>query len=198
MALTTRATVARIVCVMLMVCWAVVARAQAQEGGSQASGWGVLTRMLGVRHYEYDERVDLSLDGSAIVDVNASIPALVALHGANLDVDPEARFDRQAIRRFYEGPGVTVREVSAFRRRGRRFAHVRVDVGDIRQLPRVAPFSWSRYQLERVDREYRFVQDVGGPVRGQVGDVGWTGDELIAVRLHLPSKINFHNRFAIV
>ena len=56
-----------------------------------------------VKQYEYDERVDLSLDGSAIVDVNASIPALVALRGAALDVDPEARFDRQAFRRVYRG-----------------------------------------------------------------------------------------------
>ncbi len=42
-----------------------------------------------VKQYEYDERVDLSLDGSAIVDINASIPALVALRGATLSVDPE-------------------------------------------------------------------------------------------------------------
>ena len=34
-----------------------------------------------VKHYEYDERVELSLDGSAVVDINASIPALVALRG---------------------------------------------------------------------------------------------------------------------
>ena len=73
-----------------------------------------------VKQYEYDERIELSLDGSAVVDINASVPALVALRGATLSVDPEARFDRQAFRRLYEGPGVSVREVSAFRRHGRR------------------------------------------------------------------------------
>jgi hypothetical protein len=26
-----------------------------------------------------------------------------------------------------------------------------------------------------------------------VGDVGWTGDELVAVRLHIPSRVTFHN-----
>ena len=56
-----------------------------------------------MRQYEYDERVELSLDGSAVVDINASVPALVALRGATLDIDPEARFDRQAFRRVYEG-----------------------------------------------------------------------------------------------
>lgn len=146
------------------------------------------------KQYEYEERVDLSLDGSAIVDVNASIAALVALRGATLDVDPEARFDRQAIRKLYEGPGATVREVSAFRRHGRRFAHVRIAVSDVQQLPKLAPLAWSRYQLERVDQEYRFVQEVGAPaVERLIGNVGWTGDELVAFRVHLPSRINCHN-----
>jgi hypothetical protein len=175
--------------------------------------------------YEYDERVDLSLDGSAIVDVNASIAALVALHGAALDVDPEARFDRQAVSKLYEGPGTTVRDLSAYRRHGRRFAHVQIAVSDIHQLPKLPPLSWSRYRLERLDQEYRFVQEVGAPgdlngpgaavafgsrarlprvgpalegppVRGRIGDIGWSGDERVAFRVHLPSRINFHNSSA--
>jgi hypothetical protein len=146
-----------------------------------------------VKRYEYDERIELSLDGSAVVDISASIPALVALRGATLDVDPEARFDRQAFRQFYAGPGVTVRDISAFRRHGRRFVHVRLDVSDIAQLPRLVPLSWSRYRLDRLEREFRFVQEVGPAAHVDVGDVGWTGNELIAFRVHLPSRINFHN-----
>jgi len=145
------------------------------------------------KQYEYDERVELSLDGSAIVDINASIPALVALRGATLSVDPEARFDRQEFRRLYEGPGVAVREVSAFRRHGRRFVHVRLQVSDIAQLPRLVPLSWSRYRFDRLEQEFRFVQEVGPAARLQIADVGWTGDELVAFRVHLPSRINFHN-----
>ena len=145
------------------------------------------------KQYEYDERVELSLDGSAVVDINASIPALVALRGATLSVDPEARFDRQTFKRLYEGPGVTVREVSAFRRHGRRFVHVRLDVADIAELPRLAPLSWSRYRLDRLGDEFRFVQEVGAAVQLDVGDVGWTGNELVAFRVHLPSRINFEN-----
>src|SRR5687767_2204161 len=146
-----------------------------------------------VKRYEYDERVELSLDGSAVVDISSSIPALVALRGATLSVDPEARFDRQAFRKLYEGPGVTVREVNAFRRHGRRFVHVRLDVSDITQLPRLVPLSWSRYRLDRLGEEFRFVQEVGQAAQLDVGDVGWTGNELIAFRVHLPSRINFHN-----
>ena len=146
-----------------------------------------------VKQYEYDERVELSLEGSAVVDINASIPALVALRGATLSVDPEARFVRQALRRLYEAPGVTVREVSAFRRHGRRFAHVRLDVNDIAELPRLVPMSWSRYRLDRLNDEFRFVHEVGPAAPLDVGDVGWTGNELIAFRVHPPSRITFHN-----
>jgi hypothetical protein len=146
-----------------------------------------------IKQYEYDERVELSLDGSAVVDINASIPALVALRGATLSVDPEARFDRQTFKRLYEGPGVTVREVNVFRRHGRRFVHVRLDVDDIAELPRLPPLSWSTYRLDRLGDEFRFVQKVGSPVHVDVGDVGWTGDELVAFRVHLPSRINFEN-----
>jgi hypothetical protein len=146
-----------------------------------------------VKQYEYDERVELSLDGSAVVDINASIPALVALRGAVLDVDPEARFDRQAFRKVYQGPGVSVREVSAYRRHGRRFVHVRLDVANITELPRLAPLAWSRYQLDRLEQEFRFIQEVGPAAQMPIGDVGWTGEELVAFRVHLPSRITFHN-----
>jgi hypothetical protein len=146
-----------------------------------------------VKEYEYDERIELSLDGSAIVDVNASVPALVALRGAPLDVNPEARFDRRAFRRIYEAPGVGVREVSTYRRHGRRFVHVRLDVAAIGDLPHLAPLSWSRYQLSRLENEFRFVQEVGPAARTPIADIGWTGRELTAFRVHLPSRITFHN-----
>ena len=146
-----------------------------------------------VKQYEYDERVELSLDGSAVIHINASIPALVALRGATLSVDPEARFDRHAFRRLYEAPGVSVREVNAFRRHGRRFVYVRIDVSDIAELPKVAALSWSRYRLDRLNDEFRFVHEVGPAAQLDVGDVGWTGSELIAFRAHPPSRITFHN-----
>ena len=46
------------------------------------------------RKYEYEEEVFLALDGSATVYVNASVPALVALRGFALPLDPNARLDR--------------------------------------------------------------------------------------------------------
>jgi hypothetical protein len=40
---------------------------------------------------------------------------------------------------------------------------------------------------------YAFRQTVGNAAGKEVGDVGWTGRELVAFRLHLPSRIQYHN-----
>jgi hypothetical protein len=66
-------------------------------------------------------------------------------------------------------------------------------VDDITDLRRLAPLSWSRYRLNRVGQEFHFVQEVGPSAQHPIGDVGWTGEELIAFRVHLPSRITFHN-----
>lgn len=143
--------------------------------------------------YEYDETLDLSLAGSATVFVNGSIPALVALHGADLDPDPLARFDRAKVRELYTAPGVRVRQITTSRRHGRRFVHLALDVDAVQELERVAPFSWSRYRFDRAGDEYVFIQSLHGAPARQVPGVDWTGGELVAFRLHLPSRVLFHN-----
>ena len=147
-----------------------------------------------VRQYEYDERVELSLDGSAVVDINASIPALVALRGATLSVDPEARFDRQEFRRAVRRAGrvgprgqrlpparPAIRSRAARRERHRRSCRAsRRSHGRATVL-----IGWSTSSAS--------CRRSAAPRGCDVGDVGWTGDELVAFRVHLPSRINFHN-----
>jgi hypothetical protein len=145
------------------------------------------------RQYEYEEEVYLSLDGSAIVYVNASLPALDALRGASFETTPYAPIDRAAARRFFSTPVARLRSVSFSRRRDRRFVHVRLDVDDIRRLSEAAPFAWSSYTFVRSGQEYVYRQVVGPPAGRDVGKVGWTGHELVAFRLHLPSTITFQN-----
>ena len=145
------------------------------------------------KEYEYEEELYLDLDGSASLYVNASVPALVALRGANLDVDPASRFDRQRVRAIFEGPNVEVRTPTTSRRNGRRFVHVRVDAQRLTDLQALAPFAWSTYRLTRRDDVIEFRQVVGPSAAQPVGDVGWTGAELVAFRMHLPSRISFHN-----
>ncbi|HEX7086769.1 MAG TPA: hypothetical protein VF198_10420 [Vicinamibacterales bacterium] len=143
--------------------------------------------------YEYDEQIELSLDGSAIVYINGSVPALVALHGIDLDVAPTARLDRAAIRSFYGSDTVRVARISTSRRKGRRFVHVRLDVDDICQLGSTAAFARPDCSFRQRDGEYVFRQTITRGAVRDVGDVGWTGGEQVAFRLHLPSRIHYHN-----
>ena len=142
---------------------------------------------------EYEEEVYLALDGTATVNVNASIASLVALRGADLRTDPRARVDRADVRRFFEGAGVTVNSVSLSRRHQRRFAHVSLDVDDVRKLSALAPFAWSRYRLDVREDAVDFQQTVGRPTGRPVSGVGWDGSEIVSFRMHIPSEILYHN-----
>jgi hypothetical protein len=141
------------------------------------------------QQYEYEEDVYLSLDGSATIYVNGSLAAINALRGASFDASSGAPFDRAKIAKFYSTPVTHGVSVTSSRRSGRRFAHVRLDVDDIRQLGRAAPFAWSSYQFERERDGYVFRQSVGRAAGHDVGDVGWSGRERVTFRLHLPSTI---------
>jgi len=145
------------------------------------------------KQYEYEEEMYLALDGSATLNVNASVPALVALRGLDLNPSPQTRFDRDRIRRLYEGPGVTVTALSSSRRHGRRFVHVSMNVADVRAFGTLAPFAWSTYKFAREGDVYEFKQAVGSSANKQMPDVGWDGTELTAFRMHLPSRITYHN-----
>lgn len=146
--------------------------------------------------YEYEEELYLSLDGSATLNVYASVASLVALRGAALDPDPRARIDREAVRAFFDAPALPV-AVTLSRRDGRRFVNVSVEVDDVRELSRLAPFAWSSYHFARRDEVLEFRQTVGAPVPNRAGQVSgplpWAGSELVAFRVHLPSAIVFHN-----
>ncbi len=149
------------------------------------------------RQYEYEEDVTLRLDGSATIVVNASIASLVALRGLELDLDSRVRFDRdrERVRAAYTSPVTRVTVRRPWRRAGRRFVQIRVAVDDIRKLSEVQPFSWSRYELVQRDGSHLFTQTVGPSAfrPGTLANVGWNGSEVVAFRLHLPSRILEHN-----
>ena len=63
---------------------------------------GPLGRLF--RQYEYEEEMYLSLDGTATVYVNGSVPALDALRGATFDPDPISRLDLASIREYFTTP----------------------------------------------------------------------------------------------
>jgi len=146
-----------------------------------------------LRQFEYDEDLYLALDGTATIYVNGSLPAFVALRGADFDLNPAARFDKDRVAAFFASSGVRVVRVTSSRRQGRRFAHVRLEVDDIRKLPQMRAFSWATVRFDRMDTLHRFREDLGASANTAVRDVGWKGTELVGFRLHLPSKIAYHN-----
>lgn len=146
-----------------------------------------------LRQFEYDEDIHLSLDGTAVIYVNASLPALAALRGADVDLSPGGRFDRERIAALFDRPGVHVARVTSSRRHGRRFAHVRIEVSDIRRLPSTPMFSWATITFDRMGDLYRYREVLGASANKAVGNVGWDGSELVGFKLHLPSKIAYHN-----
>jgi hypothetical protein len=158
---------------------------------------GCNSRLFG-KQYEYEEDLTLGLDGSATLVVNTSLPALMALRGLDLDLNPRARIDRdrEKIRAAYQSPVTEVQRVSrSWTRGGRRFVQVRIEIRDIRKLSDVAPLAWSRYELTAAGGHHVFRQHVGPSAlrAGTLRNVGWNGSEIVAFRLHLPSKIIFHN-----
>ena len=151
-------------------------------------------RLVGPQ-YEYEADLYLSLDGSAEIIVNASLPALKALRG--IEVDPRlAEEDREALRASYRSPVSEVKRIGRpWSRQGRRFVQIRVEVTDIRRLPPDGPLGWSRYELVEQDGRRVFRQTVGAAAfrAGTLQNVGWSGSEIVAFRLHLPSRIQWHN-----
>lgn len=145
------------------------------------------------RQYEYEEDMYLSLDGSATLTISASIPALNALRGTSFEPSPNARTDRDAVRAYFSTPNSRVVWVRPSRRSNRRFVHVRVEVDDVRRLNQAAPFSWSTYQFQKDDTQAIYLQKVGRPAGGNPGAVNWNGREVVAFRLHLPSKITYQS-----
>jgi hypothetical protein len=156
-----------------------------------AAGCGVSSGLF--RQYEYEEEIYLSLDGTATVYVNSSIAALNALRGTSFDAAPTARVDRPAIRAYYSGAGAQATRVTESRRNGRRYVHVRLELADITRLGALAPFAWSTYRFQHDGSLYIYQQMVGAAAPPAAARSAWNGKETVAFRLHLPSKIRYHN-----
>jgi hypothetical protein len=147
------------------------------------------------RQYEYEEQLYLDADGSAAIVLNASIPALMALRGLALDPNPRARIDRNQLRQMVTEPGLSITRVSRpWRRAGRQFIQIRAEIDDVRRLKDTKLFGWSVYDVtDTPGNMWTYRQLVGTPAAAAPPNTGWDGSELVAFKLHLPSKIEFHN-----
>jgi hypothetical protein len=155
---------------------------------------GVVRDLFG-RQYEYEEDLTIDVDGSGTLTINASLAALSALRG--LDVDPLASsVDRERIRALYGSNVVRVISVPRpWRRHNRQFVQINLEFDDVRRLHEAPPLGWSRYELTPQNGQHVFRQIVGPSALkpGTLKNVGWDGKEIVAFRLHLPSRILEHN-----
>jgi hypothetical protein len=135
----------------------------------------------------------LRLDGSATVNVNASVSSLVALRGVDLPLDPKARLDRDRVRALFTMPGAQAPRLTLSRRDGRRFVHVSLDVPDVRQLQRQRMFAWSTYRFDRESDSFVYRQRVGQPAGQSSPGTDWSGREMVVFKMHIPSEIPYHN-----
>ena len=159
-----------------------------------ALAWSVACSSGGFfQRFEYEEDVYLELNGDAGVYVNGSTAALNALRGASFDTAPGATIEREAVRAFFTTPVTRVTRITQSTRSGRRFLHVRLETDGIARLSAAAPLSWSSYGFEKDGNVFIYRQAVGASASREVGEVGWTGDERVAFRLHLPSAVVYHN-----
>jgi hypothetical protein len=150
------------------------------------------------RQYEYDEQTYLSIDGSATVVLSASVAALASMRGLPLDPSPQARLTSDDVRRVFEAAGCEVeRAARPWRRAGRRFVQARLHVADVRKAAECGVQAWSTYGFEVSPEQIRYTQTVGAPAGAVPATpppgVRWTGSELVAFKLHLPSRVTYHN-----
>ena len=150
------------------------------------------------RQYEYDEQTYLATDGSATVVLSASVAALASMRGLPLDPSPQARISSDDVRRAFEAAGCDVERAGRpWRRNGRRFVQARLHVADVRKAAACGVLGWSAYGFEVSPAQIRYTQNVGPP-SGTVPatappGIAWNGSELVAFKLHLPSRVTFHN-----
>ena len=126
--------------------------------------------------------------------LDSSIPALVALRGLPLDPSPNARVDRDGIRKLVEAGGCSdVRVGQPWKRQNRHFVQIRISTDDVGTLGSCGLLSWSTYSFGKDEAGLAYNQVVGAAAAKDPGKVNWDGKELVAFKLHVPSHINYHN-----
>ena len=156
--------------------------------------------------YEYEEQVYLEVDGRAVVVIDTSLAALVALRGSTIDPAVANATDRSDVRRMVTAAGCQVTDVSRFwTRHGRRFVQIRVSSARAEDLPKCRLLAWSTYSLDSIapgveqtmpQGGLRFQQHLGAPTPDQAAaaaPTNWSGNELVAFKFHLPSRVLDHN-----
>jgi hypothetical protein len=154
----------------------------------------VLLLVAGLRscvRYEYEHELWLDVDGSGRVNVTGRPDLWAAFKGLPPEADEDALEHR--VRALFEASGLRVRRVDVTHRRGRAYLFVSAAFDDVNRLGGTPAFPDLRLALrpdgERLRLEGEWKRP---PAAGPAAAPAAESDGLMAVRLHLPSKIYEH------
>jgi hypothetical protein len=145
------------------------------------------------QEYEYEEDLYLYVDGSATLYVNSSLAALNDLRGTSFDTTPGLPLPAEQLRAYFDTSFTRVTRITDSERNDRRYAHVRMDVENVNRLGEAKPFDWSGYRFRPEGELLVYEQMVGASSEDRKSGARWNGDEIVAFRIHVPSRIEYHN-----
>lgn len=145
----------------------------------------VLLATRGCERYEFDHELWLSADGSGHVRVTGRPELWHAFKG--LPSSPHEEALRASARALFERSGLRVRRVSVTHRAGHAYLFVAADFEDANRLRETEAFSDLDLRLSREPGRLR-LSGVWRPPPSS----GASGDGMVAIRFHVPSKIYEH------
>jgi hypothetical protein len=156
----------------------------------------LVTALRGCLTYEYEHEIWLQVDGSGVVHVTGRPALWTAFKSLPLDEsDPEAM--KAAARKLFAESGLDVRRVTVTKRRGHVYLFVSAAFKDVNRISYTRAFPDLRVGLRREDGRLMLDGSWQRPIEALPGaGAEKDGDGLMAVRLHLPSRVYSHRRAA--
>lgn len=144
--------------------------------------------------YEYEHEIWLRVDGSGTINVTGRPGLWTSFKGLSLPQDVESGAAREAARALFERSGLRVQSVTLTHRAGQPYLFVSAAFDDVNRLAGTPAFPDLQLSLkpegERLRLEGAWSRPAGTADAGEP-------EGLMAVRLHLPSKVYTHkNAFA--
>lgn len=146
----------------------------------------------GCVRYEYEHEIWLKVDGSGSLRVTGRPALWAAFKGLRLD-DQDPAAIKKAARALFERSGLEVTKVVLVRRRGHRYLSVTADFDDVNRISYTPAFPdlrlGIRHDAGRLELDGSWQRPLDAAAGGDDAR-----DGLMAVRLHLPSKVYSHRR----
>ena len=149
----------------------------------------LMSLLASCSQYEYEEEVDLRVDGSGEFTIHATKDVFSSLHGVRR-MDSDTEFLKE-LRTFYDSPVFEVVSVTRSRRNARTFFHIRARFDDLGELSKQAGLAIRALRIGRGE-ELSLKAHVEGKDKWK-GVARLPDEALVAFRFHFPSPVRYHN-----